>query len=248
MHRPQLHLSIAHQIPSSSGHLTLPPRHTHSLTRWEQSAVCSLQILWKQGDKAAPTGFWLRRGERPNVRSPSSSPSTVHLTCSLTRFPFQSGENDKNASSLAQQVLPLPPSPEPWSYSSCFMGPAPGVRSFRLWEAGYRQGWSQREGVCADTKGMEVGHMYLLIYYFTFRGLRVPQLPSCVLVPSVIPLKPSCTYVDWERKKKAQPKSRELWFTQGPLLRMIVWNQPQIALRNCYKELKEGSGYIGVFQ
>lgn len=218
MHRPQLNLSIAYQIPSSSGHLTLPLVIHTALQDGSSPQFAFFRSFWKQGDKAAPTGFWLRRGERPNVRSPSSSPAQFTSLALILAFLFSLGREWQECFLLAQQVLllssPLPRAPV---LQPLFQGPAPGVRSFVCGEAGQRQGWSQREGVGADTKGMEAGHMYLLIYYFTFRGLRVPQLPSCVLVPSVIPLNPSCTYVDWERgKKKTQPKSWELWFPQGP--------------------------------
>ena len=69
-------------------------------------------------------------------------------------------------------------------------------------EAGHWHGWSQREGNGADTKGMEVGHMYLLIYYFTFRGLRV--FHGCPLVSLSQQLFPSTllAHMTGEKKKK----------------------------------------------
>lgn len=75
--------------------------------------------------------------------------------------------------------------------------------------------------------------MYLLIYYFTFRGLRVPQLPSCVLVPSVIPLNPSCTYVDWERKKRHNLKVE----SYGLLKDLVEDDSLGISLSDSSKEL-----------
>lgn len=70
----------------------LAPRHTHSLTRWEQSAVCLLQILLEARRQSGTHRLLTQKGRASKRSQPLLIPSTVHLTCSLTRFPFQSGE------------------------------------------------------------------------------------------------------------------------------------------------------------
>lgn len=70
----------------------LAPRYTHSLARWEQSTVCLLQILLEARRQRSTHWLLTQKGRTSKLSQPLLIPSPVHLTCSLTRFPFQSGE------------------------------------------------------------------------------------------------------------------------------------------------------------
>ena len=70
----------------------LAPCHTHSLARWEQSEVCLLQILLEARRQHGTHRLLTQKGRTSKLSQSLLIPSPVHLTCSLTRFPFQSGE------------------------------------------------------------------------------------------------------------------------------------------------------------
>lgn len=141
MQRPQVNLSVAHQIPSSSGHRTLPLVIHTALQDGSSPQFAFFRSCWKQGDNAAPTGFWLRRGERPNFRSPSSSPPQFTSLALSLAFLFSLGREWLECFLLVQQVLLLSSClPRALVLQPLFQGPAPGVRSFRLWGGGAQAG------------------------------------------------------------------------------------------------------------
>lgn len=146
--------------------------------------------------KAAPTSG--SGGRVPNLLQSFLTPSTVHCTCSLTPFPFQSGKRMTRMlppSSAGSSTFFPPPqntgliAPLPKPSPKCQAQQSPDSSVSR--EVGHRHGWSKRKAAGADNKGIGVGgsggcHMYLFIYYG----------PLMSLSPAVIPPNPSCTHVD----------------------------------------------------
>lgn len=119
----------------------LAPRHTHSLTRWEQSTVCLLQILLEARRQSSTHRLLTQKGRASKRSQPLLIPCTVHLTCSHTCFPFQSGERMTRmlppSSTGSSPFFPPPQSP---GLTAPVSRPSPRCQVLRLWGGGAKAG------------------------------------------------------------------------------------------------------------